>query len=582
MNHLRISTRLALLTGSLCLLLAIVGGLGLYGLGRSNEGLRTVYDDRVVPLAQLSEIKDKTMQNQQHLLQALMDPRPQEIATHTALVEGNIAAITTTWQAYLATYLTPEEKVLADKFTEARKEFVNAALLPAKEALRAGNLPEARRLALDVMPGKYAGASASLAALMKLQLDVAKQEYEQATALYAQQRALVFGSVTLAALFAAAFGWLLTRNLNRALGAEPAAVAAVAEAVASGDLSQQIPLRSGDTTSVMAAMQRMSDSLAQTVVSVRQNADSVPIASGQIAAGNLDLSSRTEQQAGALEETAASMEELSSTVRQNADNARQANQLAQGASEVAARGGDVVGQVVDTMKGINDSSKKIAEIISVIDGIAFQTNILALNAAVEAARAGDQGRGFAVVATEVRSLARRSAEAAKEIKTPITNSVERVEQGTVLVGQAGSTMQEVVQSIRRVTDIMGEITSASVEQSAGVAQINEAVTQMDQVTQQNAALVEESAAAAQSLKVQAGQLVRAVSVFQVGAGEGTTAPLQAARSAVQDGASWTGAERRGPDRARNVVRPSFAAKPAPKAEPARLAATGTDGEWASF
>jgi methyl-accepting chemotaxis protein len=240
---------------------------------------------------------------------------------------------------------------------------------------------------------------------------------------------------------------------------------------------------------------------------------SVATASAQIAQGNNDLSARTEQQASALEQTAASMEELSSTVRQNADNARQGNQLAQNASTVAVRGGEVVGQVVDTMKGINDASRKIADIIGVIDGIAFQTNILALNAAVEAARAGEQGRGFAVVASEVRSLAGRSAEAAKEIKGLISDSVQRVEQGTVLVDQAGTTMAEVVAAIRRVTDIMGEISAASTEQSQGVAQVGEAVTQMDQATQQNAALVEESAAAAESLKAQAQQLVQAVAVL---------------------------------------------------------------------
>jgi methyl-accepting chemotaxis protein len=266
---------------------------------------------------------------------------------------------------------------------------------------------------------------------------------------------------------------------------------------------------------MLAAMSRMQSSFSAIVRGVQANAEQVATASAQIAQGNNDLSGRTEQQASALEETAASMEELSATVRQNADNAKQANQLAQSASTVAVLGGDVVAQVVDTMKGINESSKKIADIISVIDGIAFQTNILALNAAVEAARAGEQGRGFAVVASEVRSLAGRSADAAKEIKSLIITSVERVEHGTTLVDKAGATMSEVVSSIKRVTDIMGEIRAASVEQSSGVAQVGEAVTQMDHATQQNAALVEESAAAAESLKGQAQQLVQAVAVFKL-------------------------------------------------------------------
>jgi methyl-accepting chemotaxis protein len=293
-------------------------------------------------------------------------------------------------------------------------------------------------------------------------------------------------------------------------------VAQLANAIADADLSSAIAVRPGDTTSVVAAMARMQQALTTIVGSVRGNADSVSTASAEIAQGNNDLSSRTEQQASALEETAASMEQLGATVRQNADNARQANQLALSASTVAVQGGEVVGLVVETMKGINDSSRRISDIIQVIDGIAFQTNILALNAAVEAARAGEQGRGFAVVASEVRSLAGRSADAAKEIKSLINASVERVEHGTTLVDQAGSTMTEVVGSIRRVTDIMGEISAASNEQSLGVSQIGEAVTQMDQVTQQNAALVEEMAAAASSLKSQAQDLVQTVSVFKLG------------------------------------------------------------------
>jgi methyl-accepting chemotaxis protein len=362
-------------------------------------------------------------------------------------------------------------------------------------------------------------------------------------------------------------------RVMRQLGAEPGELKLVADAVAGGDLTAPIHLRSGDNSSVMVSLKKMTENLASTVAGVRQNADGVATASAQIASGNMDLSGRTEQQAAALEETASSMEELSSTVKQNADNAKQANQLAMSASTVAVKGGDVVSQVVDTMKGINDSSKKIADIISVIDGIAFQTNILALNAAVEAARAGEQGRGFAVVASEVRSLAGRSADAAKEIKGLITASVERVEQGTALVDQAGATMSEVVASIKRVTDIMGEISAASSEQSAGVAQVGEAITQMDQATQQNAALVEESAAAAESLKSQAQQLVSAVAVFKLSAGEPHAAAAPLARAA----------ERRGPQRATNVTRPKFGAKAAPaaSAEPAP-AKTGTDGEWASF
>ena len=301
----------------------------------------------------------------------------------------------------------------------------------------------------------------------------------------------------------------------------------VSQAVASGDLTVARQVQGKDEIALLLnALHDMQISLSHVVSNVRNNADSVAAASTEIAQGNNDLSARTEQQASALEETSASMEELSSTVQANAENARTANQLAVSASTVAVQGGDVVAEVVTTMKGINDSSKKIADIISVIDGIAFQTNILALNAAVEAARAGEQGRGFAVVASEVRNLAQRSADAAKEIKTLIHASVERVELGTTLVDKAGATMSEVVSAIRRVTDIVGEISAASSEQSAGVAQVGDAITEMDQATQQNAALVEQSAAAADSLKVQAQQLVQAVAVFRLADSE-ANAPTRA-------------------------------------------------------
>ena len=328
-------------------------------------------------------------------------------------------------------------------------------------------------------------------------------------------RSLLMAVVLLVALGLVGLGWYLQRSLVRRLGADPADLEQAAAAMSAGDFSVPIRLRAGDCSSIMAAMSGMHDNLSRVVQGVRGSSESVASASAQIASGNQDLSARTEQQAAALEETASSMEELGTTVRQNADNARQANQLALSASQVAEQGGEVVGQVVVTMRGIHESSNRIADIISVIDGIAFQTNILALNAAVEAARAGEQGRGFAVVASEVRSLAQRSAEAAKEIKALITTSVERVEQGSLQANQAGATMTEVVSAIRRVTDIMGEISAASSEQSLGVNQVGEAITQMDQATQQNAALVEEMAAAASALSSQAGALVDAVAVFRL-------------------------------------------------------------------
>ena len=406
---------------------------------------------------------------------------------------------------------------------------------------------------------------------------------EAAATAYAAQRNLLIGACVLAFLLAGGAGVLLTRSLTRALGGEPAELGRAMQRVADGDLSVRIETTSDDA-SVMATAARMQAALSQLVSSVRQNSESVATASAQIAQGNQDLSSRTEQQASALQQTAATMEQLGTTVRNNADSATQANQLAQGASAVAAQGGEVVGKVVTTMQGINDSSRKIGDIISVIDGIAFQTNILALNAAVEAARAGEQGRGFAVVASEVRSLAQRSAEAAKEIKTLISRSVEQVEQGTALVDQAGKTMSEIVGSIQRVSDIVAEITSASAEQSSGVQQVGEAVSQMDQATQQNAALVEESAAAAESLKGQALQLVQAVAMFKLSDKADAGATYAAAPAA-----NATSGERRGPGSAKNVTRPAFKAKPAaataqamqPSPVASASAKTGTD-DWASF
>jgi methyl-accepting chemotaxis protein len=380
------------------------------------------------------------------------------------------------------------EKSLADDHAGAG-ELIREKVRPAQLALVG---------ALDALLKDVESASRDSAAL--------------ATNAYASALTLMAVLAGVALLAGLTIAYLIQRSVAHPLRR----AVTVAERVADGDLTQSIESTSTDEVGqLLAALGRMNGSLVGIVTTLKSSAEGVSLGSSEIASGNLDLSGRTETQASALQQTAASMEQLSATVRQNADNARQANQLASGASEVAVRGGDVVGQVVTTMKGINDSSKKIADITAVIDGIAFQTNILALNAAVEAARAGEQGRGFAVVASEVRSLAQRSAAAAKEIKSLIAASVERVDQGTSLVDQAGSTMNEVVSAIRRVADIVGEISSASAEQSAGVAQVGQAITQMDQATQQNAALVEQSAAAAENLKRQAQQLVQAVSAFKL-------------------------------------------------------------------
>lgn len=343
-----------------------------------------------------------------------------------------------------------------------------------------------------------------------------RQMIEQAAQAYVYRRNMLIAASMVAIFLAVLMGWRIARGLTRSLGAEPAQLGNVAQQIAQGNLSPELLRHQAPEGSVQASLNAMLQSLASVVHEVRKNADGIAGGSTEIANGNADLSQRTEQQASALQETAASMEQLSTTVRQNADNARQVNQLALGASQVATKGGGSVQEVVNAMQDISESSRQIGEIVGVIDGIAFQTNILALNAAVEAARAGEQGRGFAVVASEVRSLAGRSAAAAKEIKALISDSVERVEQGSVLADRAGGTMAEVVMSIRSVTDLMGEISAASAEQRSGVAQVGEAVTQMDQATQQNAALVEEMAAAATSLRQQAHDLVQSVSVFRLG------------------------------------------------------------------
>jgi len=324
---------------------------------------------------------------------------------------------------------------------------------------------------------------------------------------------LLLGAVLMGAI--ATMAAFILRSILRQLGGEPARAVEIVEQIAQGDLSTAVALKANDRHSLLHSIETMRRSLSGIVQGVRQGTDTITTASGEIAAGNLDLSSRTEQQASALEETASSMEELTSIVRQNADNASQANQLAITASGVAADGGKVIEQVVGTMADINSASTKIADIIGVIDGIAFQTNILALNAAVEAARAGEQGRGFAVVASEVRNLAQRSAQAAKEIKGLIEDSVGKVDNGSHLVEQAGRTMQEIVTSVRHVADVVAEISAASREQSAGIEEVNRAITQMDQVTQQNAALVEEAAAAAASMQDQAAQLAQLVTVFRL-------------------------------------------------------------------
>jgi methyl-accepting chemotaxis protein len=481
-----------------------------------------------------------------------------------------------------------EEASDAERKLFAEVQRVESLYGPVALNIVAMALADNREEATDKMNAECRPLLAALIAATNAYVEhaakVAAQEVVDAKAAYVQKRNGLLGACALALCMAIALSVFITRGLIRALGAEPAELSAAVGRVADGDLSQPLILKAGDEVSVLASVARMQAALNSVVSTVRAGSDNVATASAQISQGNSDLSQRTEQQASSLEETAASMEELGSTVRQNADNAKQANQLALGASDVAEKGGTVVNQVVSTMKEINESSRRIVDIIGVIDGIAFQTNILALNAAVEAARAGDQGRGFAVVASEVRVLAQRSAEAAKQIKSLISASVERVDQGTELVDQAGATMAEVVVAIKRVTDIMGEISSASVEQSAGVAQVGEAVTHMDRATQQNAALVEESAAGAEALRMQAEQLVKAVAVFKLA---GTEARPAAAPAPAQDAAAARRPEAANKQSTAKPLQPA-ARKPikskglAPAALGAMAGASMASESWESF
>ncbi len=488
------------------------GAASMLSLRDANQSMQSVYDDRVVPLKGLKAIADAYAVD---VIDAVNKANAglfsAEEASRSVRNAGQV--IQREWKAYMATVLTPEEAVLA---AQAQKLFVPAdqsiqalvAVLQQRKGTVKGGLA-------DYDGPLYASIdpiSAKITELIDLQLRVAKEATDLANAGYRTLLKLTLAMVAAAVAISLWVAFTITRGITRPLNQ----AVNLAQAVAAGDLTARIDGHANNEIGrLMAALGAMVDSLSQVVTEVRGNAQSVATASAQIAQGNLDLSQRTEEQASALEQTSASMEQMGSTALQNADSARQATQLATSASAVARQGGDVVGQVVQTMREIHDGSRRISEITAVIDGIAFQTNILALNAAVEAARAGEQGRGFAVVAGEVRGLAQRSADAAREIKALIGSSVHSVGQGAVLVDQAGTTMREVVASIERVNQIVGEISSASGEQSAGVGQIGDAVHQMDQTTQQNAALVEQSAAAASSLSNQSRSLLQAVERFKL-------------------------------------------------------------------
>ena len=532
-SNLKIGTRLGLGFAVVLGLLLALTLLGLDSMARIGDRTHEIVEDKIAKMAAANLMADRARDISLGLNGVL-------VVTNDAEVQATLAQIAQARKEYGAATATLTKLLSDDKekaLMATLADMLKSAAVTNNKVLElraAGQTAEAvAHFTMAATPNlqRMLGVINDIVAY---ETEMANRAGAQADAVYAGARVQMSVLGGLAVAFGALVAWQITRSITRPINA----AVKLAEKVAGGDLSSRIEVRSADETGrLLGALKAMNASLLDVVGQVRSGTDNIATASNQIVAGNLDLSARTEQQAGALEETASSIKELTGTVKQNADNARQANQLALSASEVAVRGGALVTQVVDTMDTINASSRKIVDIIGVIDGIAFQTNILALNAAVEAARAGEQGRGFAVVASEVRNLAQRSASAAKEIKDLIGASVANVDTGSKLVSDAGQTMGDIVDSIRRVTDIMGEISAASHEQTMGIEQINTAIAQMDDVTQQNAALVEEAAAASQSMQEQAGQLAGLVGFFNTGGNAAsvparTPAPARPARIAA--------------------------------------------------
>jgi methyl-accepting chemotaxis protein len=524
-NNLKIGQRLGLGFGLVLLLLVIIASLGVNKMASLNADTDTLVKVDWVKAKLANKVLDNVRGSIARVFQSVAATDPQETAKAQERLAANTSSFNDAIEKLSPLLPDPEGKKILDEVKLARDAYI-ASLTKVANLIKDGNREEASKLAY----GETYKALQNFAKDVRDLNDFQEKQFEEtgklSTETYKSGRnQLIF--LSLAALgIGLGFGWWVARSITVPIHA----AVAVAQSIAEGNLDGQISVNSSDESGqLMQALSDMKDSLNNVCSQVRVGTDCIANASKEIASGNMDLSSRTEEQASSLEETAASMEELTGTVKQNADNARQANQLAATASEVASKGGAVVAQVVNTMGSINSSAKKITDIISVIDGIAFQTNILALNAAVEAARAGEQGRGFAVVASEVRNLAQRSAAAAKEIKTLIDESVENVGIGTKLVDQAGATMHEIVESVKRVTDVMSEISAASHEQTQGLDQINIAISQMDNVTQQNAALVEQAAAAAATLEEQAGNLSQVVSIFKL-SGDQQRAALPAPKS----------------------------------------------------
>jgi len=512
LNRLSIRFRLNAALALLAVLLAATGTIGVVGMRASDANINDIYTNQLASTSLVGKSQLNAAIVRTTLDRAVFHPDATDVPAIIDKANGYRAKSDDAWKQYKALPMSADEARLAAEMEAKRNALFRDGIEPLMSALRARDVAAADKVVMHTIPPLSVALSAAADALDRSQVEQAKAAYESATARSHAFLMLIIGAIVagIAAALGCAFG------LHRAISVPLSNMLGHFSAISQGNLTERISVNSQDEMGALTqGLIDMQRGLIRTIETMRGGSESIASATKQIAAGNMDLSQRTEEQASSLEETASSMEELTSIVKQNADNARQASQLAGSASDIAVKGGEVVGRVIETMSGINDSSKKIADIIGVIEGIAFQTNILALNAAVEAARAGEQGRGFAVVAGEVRSLAQRSATAAKEIKELISDSVGRVENGSTLVTEAGTVIDEVVVSVKRVTDIMGEISAASEEQSAGIEQVNQAVTQMDEVTQQNAALVEEAAAAAQSLEEQAGVLRETVASFRL-------------------------------------------------------------------
>jgi methyl-accepting chemotaxis protein-1 (serine sensor receptor) len=516
MFNVTIKFRLIATMAVMGIMLTVGGLMGIFGVSNSNATINELFTNQMPSLDALSSSRVSLLWARTAIDRSIAHPDASDNAENIKSVEGFLKQAESNWKKYLALPADAAEKKISDDVQIAQDKFLKDAFQPMLAAIKAGDKDTADNINMTVLPPLFRIYSDKIATLNDFQLKNAEsmlKENQKAFKIFTWVD--IFG--VLAGLTAVAISaYFLLVAISHPLHFTLQQF----EAIGNGDLSQQIKAKSNDEMGqLLSGLENMRQNLVQTVTIVRQGSSSIAVSSEEIATGNMDLSARTENQAASLEETASSMEELTSTVQQNADNARQANTLALKASGVASKGGQVVGDVVHTMNSIKDSSKKIVDIIGVIDGIAFQTNILALNAAVEAARAGEQGRGFAVVASEVRSLAQRSASAAKEIKELINDSVSKVDIGSRLVDDAGHTMDEIVISIKGVADIMAEITAASVEQSDGIAQVNIAITKMDEAVQQNAALVEEAAAAAGSMQEQANNLNQAVSIFKLHAND---------------------------------------------------------------